>query len=108
MRTTALLCWRLKRYLSVSRVNTAPLAPVEVFAADELAIVQLMNRTVVRRCFLFGEDPVNWKNDDHRKVWINEQLVHQAKYVGIDLLCLALVDFEESEFTSVLKRVAGR
>ena len=33
----------------------ARLARAEVFAADEVAIVHVMNRTV-RRCFLLGED----------------------------------------------------
>ena len=39
----------------------ARLARVEVFAADEIAIVHVMNRTV-RRCFLLGHDPVSGKN----------------------------------------------
>jgi hypothetical protein len=68
----------------------ARLARVEVFAAEEIAIVHVMNRTV-RRCFLFGEDPVSGKNYDHRKVWIDQQLVHQARYFGIDLLCQAIM-----------------
>ena len=38
----------------------ARLARVEVFAADEIAIVHVMNRTV-RRCFLPGDDPVSRK-----------------------------------------------
>ncbi|MFM7919053.1 MAG: hypothetical protein ACKPJJ_37455, partial [Planctomycetaceae bacterium] len=63
----------------------ARLARVEVFAADEIAIVHVMNRTV-RRCFLLGDDPITGRNYDHRKVWIDEQLVHQAKHFGIDLL----------------------
>ena len=68
----------------------ARLARVEVFAADEVAIVHVMNRTV-RRCFLLGYDPVSGRNHDHRKVWIDEQLVHQAKHFGIDLLCQAIM-----------------
>ena len=68
----------------------ARLARVEVFAADEIAIVHVMNRTV-RRCFLFGEDSVSGKNFDHRKIWIDEQLAHQARYFGIDLLCQAIM-----------------
>ena len=68
----------------------ARLARVEVFAADEIAIVHVMNRTV-RRCFLFGEDSVSGKNYDHRKVWIDQQLAHQARYFGIDLLCQAIM-----------------
>jgi hypothetical protein len=61
-----------------------------VFAADEVAIVHVMNRTV-RRCFLLGDDPVTGKNYDHRKQWIDDQLVHQARYFGIDLLCQAIM-----------------
>jgi REP element-mobilizing transposase RayT len=68
----------------------ARLARVEVLASDEVAIVQVMNRTV-RRCFLLGDDAVSGKNYDHRKVWIDEQLVHQAKHFGIDLLCQAIM-----------------
>lgn len=37
-------------------------ARVEVFAADEFAIVHVMSRTV-RRCFLFGEDSLRTLND---------------------------------------------
>ncbi|MFK7818971.1 MAG: transposase [Planctomycetaceae bacterium] len=65
-------------------------ARVEVFAADEVAIVHVMNRTV-RRCFLLGDDPVTGENYDHRKQWIDEQLIHQAKHFGIDLLCQAIL-----------------
>jgi len=68
----------------------ARLARVEVFATDEVAAVHVMNRTV-RRCFLMGYDPVSGRNYDHRKVWIDEQLVHQAKHFGIDLLCQAIM-----------------
>jgi REP element-mobilizing transposase RayT len=68
----------------------ARLARGEVFAADEIAIVHVMNRTV-RRCFLLGNDAVTGRNYDHRKLWIDEQLVHQAKYFGIDLLCQAIM-----------------
>ena len=50
----------------------ARLARVEVFAADEIAIVHVMNRTV-RRCFRLGDDPVSGKNFDHRKLWVDEQ-----------------------------------
>ncbi|MEI6541662.1 MAG: hypothetical protein WCO86_19385, partial [Planctomycetota bacterium] len=68
----------------------ARLARVEVFAADEIAIVHVMNRTV-RRCFLLGDDPFSGKNFDHRKVWLDEQLMHQARHFGIDLLCQAIL-----------------
>ncbi len=68
----------------------ARLARVEVFAADEIAVVHVMARTV-RRCFLLGEDAVTGKNYDHRKLWIDDQLVHQARHFGIDLLCQAIL-----------------
>jgi REP element-mobilizing transposase RayT len=45
----------------------------------------------VRRCFLLGNDPVSGKNYDHRKVWIDEQLAHQARFFGVDLLCQAIL-----------------
>jgi hypothetical protein len=68
----------------------ARLARVEVFAADEIAIVHVMNRTV-RRCFLFGFDSVSGKNYDHRKQWIDDQLRQQAMYFGIDLLSYSIL-----------------
>ena len=68
----------------------ARLARVELFAADEVAIVHVMNR-VVRRCFLLGNDPVTGKNFDHRKVWIEDQLRHLAAHFGIDLLGFAIL-----------------
>ena len=61
----------------------ARMARVEVFAADEVAVVHVMNRTV-RRCFLLGYDSVTGRNYDHRKDWIDEQLIHQAQHFGID------------------------
>ena len=68
----------------------ARLARVEVFAADEIAVVHVTARTV-RRCFLLGEDAVTGKNYDHRKLWIDDQLVQQARHFGIDLLCQAIL-----------------
>ncbi len=68
----------------------ARLARAELFAADAVAIVHVMNR-VVRRCFLLGDDPVTEKNYDHRKLWIDDQLVLQAKYFAIDLPCQAIM-----------------
>ena len=46
----------------------ARLARVEVFAADEIAVVHVMTRTV-RRGFLLGDDALTGKNYDHRKQW---------------------------------------
>ena len=50
------LTWFGERWLSMAR-----LARVEVFAADEIAIMHVMNRTV-RRCFLMGDDAFSGKN----------------------------------------------
>ena len=68
----------------------ARLARAEVFAADEIAIVHVMNR-VVRRCFLLGDDPVTGKNYDHRKQWIEDELERLAAGFGIDLLCFSVM-----------------
>ena len=68
----------------------ARLARAEVFDPSEIAIVHVMNR-VVRRCFLFGDDPTSGKNFDHRKVWIEDQLRLQAAGFGIDLLGFAIM-----------------
>ncbi|HUG69858.1 MAG TPA: hypothetical protein VMM76_19050, partial [Pirellulaceae bacterium] len=64
------------------------LARAEVFAPDEVAIVHVISR-VVRRCFLFGDDPVTGKNFDHRKVWIEDRLQQFAAAFGIDLLAFS-------------------
>ena len=68
----------------------ARMARVEVFAADEVAVVHVMNR-VVRRCFLLGNDPVTGKNYDHRKVWVETLLKRFAANFGIDLLGFAIL-----------------
>ena len=66
------------------------LARAELFDPSEVAILHVMGR-VVRRCFLFGFDPVCGKNFDHRKVWIEEQMKIQAANFGIDLLSMAIL-----------------
>jgi REP element-mobilizing transposase RayT len=68
----------------------ARLTRAEVFDPDEIAIVHVMNRTV-RRCFLFGDDPLTGKNYDHRKVWIEQHLQHFAACFGIDLLAFSIL-----------------
>ena len=68
----------------------ARLARVRVFAADEVAIVHVINRTV-RRCFLMGDDPLTRKNYDHRKAWMERELEHLARFFSIDLLCYAIL-----------------
>ena len=68
----------------------ARLARAEVFVPTEVATVHVMNR-VVRRCFLFGDDPVSGKNFDHRKVWIETLLIRLAASFGIDLLGFSIL-----------------
>ena len=68
----------------------ARIARVEVFDADEVAIVHVINRTV-RRCFLMGDDPLTGKNYDHRKVLMERELEHLAQCFSIDLLCYAII-----------------
>jgi hypothetical protein len=68
----------------------ARLARVELFAADEIAVVHVMNR-VVRRCFLLGDDAVTGKNFDHRKQWIEDELQKLAGAMGIDLLGFSIL-----------------
>ena len=75
----------------------ARLARAEVFDPNEIAIVHVMNR-VVRRCFLFGDDPLSGKNFDHRKVWIEDQLRLEAACFGIDLLGLALMPNQQDRY----------
>ena len=45
----------------------------------------------MRRCFLFGVDPVTGINLDSRKVWIENQLKLLAASFGIDLLAFAIL-----------------
>ena len=45
--------WRESALIRIG--NMARLARVEVFAADDIAVVHVMTRTV-RRCFLLGDD----------------------------------------------------
>ncbi len=66
------------------------IARVEIFQPDEIAIVHVMNRTV-RRCFLMGIDPLTGKNYDHRKEWLEVELVRLAAQFGVDLLCQAIL-----------------
>jgi hypothetical protein len=61
-----------------------------VFACDEFTVVRVMN-SVVRRCFLLGDDPVTGKNYDHLKVMIECPLQRLAGAFGIDLLGFAVM-----------------
>ena len=62
----------------------------EVIDPNEVTIVHVLNRTV-RRCFLFGDDPLTGKNFDHRKAWIEGFLKQFAAQFGIDLLCYSIL-----------------
>ena len=66
------------------------MARAEVFAPDEIPVVHVMNR-VDRRCYLLGNDPGSGKNNDHRKVMIENQLQRLAGAFGIDLLGFAIM-----------------
>ena len=68
----------------------ARLARAEVFDPAEVAIAHVISRTV-RRCYLFGDDPVSGKNFDHRKVWIEQHLQQFAAAFGIDLICFSIL-----------------
>ena len=68
----------------------ARLARAELFGANEIAVVHVVNR-VVRRCFLMGDDPVSGKNFDHRKQWIEDELKKLAGAMGIDLLGFSIL-----------------
>ena len=61
----------------------ARLACVEVSAADEIPIVHVMNRTL-RRCFLLVGLSVQREKLCHRKVWLDEQLIHQVE-IGMQI-----------------------
>ena len=68
----------------------ARMARAELFAADEIAVVHVMNR-VVRKCFLMGTDKETGKSYDHRKAWIEGELRRLASLFGIDLLTFAIM-----------------
>jgi hypothetical protein len=68
----------------------ARMTRAEVFAPDEIAIVHVMAR-VVRRCFLFGDDPLTGKNYDHRKLWIEDGLQRLSAAMGIDLIGFSIL-----------------
>ncbi len=62
----------------------------EVVDPTEVQVFHVLNRTV-RRCWLFGKDPLTGINYDHRKEWIEERLRHFAGQFGIDLLSFAIL-----------------
>ena len=65
-------------------------ARCEVIDPSEVNVVHVCSRTV-RRCFLFGDDPLTGRNYDHRKVWIEDRLEHFAAQFGIDLLAYSVL-----------------
>jgi hypothetical protein len=62
----------------------------EVVDPSEIQVFHVLNRTV-RRCFLFGQDPLTGKNYDHRKELIEGWLRQFAGCFGIDLLSFAIL-----------------
>jgi hypothetical protein len=68
----------------------ARIARSEVFDADEVAIMHVIQRCV-RRCYLMGHDPVSGRNYDYRKQWLEERLQHFAACFGIDLVCFCIL-----------------
>jgi hypothetical protein len=62
----------------------------EVVDPTAVQVFHVLNRTV-RRCWLFGEDPLTGINYDHRKEWIEQRLRHFAGQFGIDLLSFAIL-----------------
>jgi hypothetical protein len=63
----------------------------EVVDPSKVQVFHVLNRTV-RRCWLFGEDPLTGINYNHRKEWIEEMLRHFAVFFGIDLLAFAILN----------------
>ena len=63
----------------------------EVLAADAVAIVRVMNRTV-RRCFL-GNDPATGKNDRFVLCYVTFGIMHQHT-VRRDVVNILSIDFD--------------
>lgn len=68
----------------------ARLSRAEVFDPSEIAVIHVIG-SVVRACYLLGEDPATGKNYDHRKRWIEVALERSAAYFGIDLIAYGLM-----------------
>ncbi len=71
----------------------------DIFVADEVAVVHVMNRAV-RGLFLLGEDPVSKKNYDYRRDWMEQRLQLQASCFAIDLLGFSILS---NHFHQVLR-----
>ena len=62
----------------------------DVVDPAQVQVFHVLNRTV-RRCWLFGDDPLTGINYNHRKGWIEDRLRHFAACFGIDLLSFAIL-----------------
>ena len=54
----------------------------------KVGVHHLWTRTV-RRCFLFGRDPLTGKDFSHREGWITHRLQHLAQFFAIDVFAFA-------------------
>ncbi len=64
-------------------------ARVELFSADEIAVVHVMNRTV-RRCFLMGKDPYTGHNFDHAKNGLKANCGDWLRGLGLNCFAMQL------------------
>lgn len=60
------------------------------FRPDEVAVVHVMNR-VAGRAMLLGQDPITGKCYDHRKGWIDAELLRLTAGFAIDLVASAIL-----------------
>lgn len=69
----------------------ARLCRVELFDPSEIAVIHTIS-SVVRNCYLMGDDPLTGTNFDHRKEWIETGLQRSAANFGIDVIAFCLMD----------------
>lgn len=62
----------------------------DIYRPEEIAVVHVMAQAV-RKMYLFGFDSFSKRCFDYRRSWIEEQLIHQSKYFGIELLANAIM-----------------
>ncbi len=62
-----------------------------VFKSKEVGIYHCWNR-IVRRCHLFGLDPVTGKDFSYRKAWVRDRFRELAGAMAIDVLDYAILD----------------
>lgn len=65
-------------------------ARCEVFEAEEVGVYHVYNR-VVRRCFLWGTDPLTGTDFSYRREMVVERLRLLTKYFAIDILAYAVL-----------------